>query len=193
MPGSARTEGIEDLAHRRVGAAQAGNGGAFGELVRPHQQAALRVATVVLGTSEGADDVVQHAIERAWRAVRTFDADRPFGPWFLRIVANCARNDRRSRGRRGRLQVRVASVPEAVVITPDQIAVADEDRQRVVDAMNRLSRADRLVIALRFFEEMNEHDMAETLDCRAGTVKSRLSRAMSRLRTELERTEIDDA
>jgi RNA polymerase sigma factor (sigma-70 family) len=173
--------------------AQAGDADAFGELVRPHHQAALRVATVVLGTSEGADDVVQHAIERAWRGLSTFKTDRLFGPWFLRIVANCARNDRRSRGRRGRLQVRVAAARETGVATPDEVAVADEDRRRVVDAMNRLASGDRLVIALRHFEEMSEREMAETLDCRVGTVKSRLSRAMARLRTELDGTEVDDA
>ena len=71
--------------------------------------------------------------------------------------------------------------------------MADEDRRRVVDAMNRLASGDRLVIALRHFEEMSEREMAETLDCRVGTVKSRLSRAMARLRTELDGTEVDDA
>jgi RNA polymerase sigma-70 factor (ECF subfamily) len=173
--------------------AQTGDAAAFGELVRPHQPAALRVATVVLGTSEGADDVVQVAIERAWRGLSTFRTDCPFGPWFLRIVANCARNDRRSRGRRGRLQVRVATAGDFGTATPDEVAIADEDRRRVVDAMNRLSRADRLVIALRYFEEMTEREMAETLDCRLGTVKSRLSRAMGRLRAELDRSETHDA
>lgn len=193
MPASARTGEIEGLEHRWTAEAQAGDADAFGELVRPHHQAALRVATVVLGTSEGADDVVQHAIERAWRGLSTFKPDRLFGPWFLRIVANCARNDRRSRGRRGRLEVRVAAARATRVATPDEVAVADEDRRRVVDAMNRLASGDRLIIALRHFEEMSEREMADTLDCRVGTVKSRLSRAMARLRTELEGTEADDA
>jgi RNA polymerase sigma-70 factor (ECF subfamily) len=193
VPGSARMAQIDGLEHRWMAEAQAGDAAAFGELIRPHQPAALRVATVVLGKSDGADDVVQQAIERAWKGVSTFRADGRFGPWFLKIVANCARNDRRSRGRRGRLQVRVAAAPPMTVVTPDEVAVADEERRRVVDAMNRLSRADRLVIALRHFEEMSEREMAETLDCRIGTVKSRLSRAMARLRTELDEAEADDA
>lgn len=192
MPGSARTGEIEGLEHRWMAEAQAGDASAFGELVRPHQPAALRVATVVLGTNEGADDVVQQAIERAWRGLSSFRSESPFGPWFLRIVANCARNDRRSRGRRGRLQVRVATADQSSVVTPDDAAIVGEDRQRVINALNRLSRADRLVIALRHFEEMSEREMAETLDCRIGTVKSRLSRAMARLRNELEDAEDDD-
>jgi RNA polymerase sigma-70 factor (ECF subfamily) len=81
----------------------------------------------------------------------------------------------------------------ATVTSPEDAVIADEDRRRVVDAMNRLSSGDRLVIALRHFEGMTELDMAETLNCRTGTVKSRLSRAMARLRVELQATEVPDA
>jgi RNA polymerase sigma-70 factor (ECF subfamily) len=187
---SARTSGIDATEERLGEQARAGDAEAFGELVRRHQHAALRVATTVLGTTEGADDVVQQAIERAWRALATYQPDRPFGPWFFRIVANCARNDRRSRGRRAQLEVR--ATPGPAVLTPEDEVIADEDRRLVVAAMNRLASSDRLVIALRHFEGMNEIDMAATLDCRIGTVKSRLSRAMARLKAELE-AEVRDA
>lgn len=60
-----------------------------------------------------------------------------------------------------------------------------EQREELVDGLNRLSVDDRLVIALRWFEEMNEAEMAVVLGVRPGTVKSRLSRAMARLRTAL--------
>ncbi len=131
--------------------------------------------------------MVQQATERAWTAIDTFDADRPFRPWFLRIVANGARNDRRARGRRAHLAVRAASA-DAVrrVVTPEEAAVTGSERQRVVDALNRLDADDRLVIALRWFEQLSEAEMADTLDVAAGTVKSRLSRAMGRLKTALE-------
>ena len=61
-----------------------------------------------------------------------------------------------------------------------------ETRSRLIDAPAQLSIDDRIVIALRRFEELSEADMAEVLGVRRGTVKSRLSRAMTRLRTELE-------
>jgi RNA polymerase sigma-70 factor, ECF subfamily len=189
---SARTGGIETTEDGLGERARAGDTEAFGDLIRRHEHAAIRVATVVLGTPEGADDVVQQATERAWRALASYQADRPFGPWFFRIVANCARNDRRSRGRRAQLAVRAAR-SEAIVVTPEDAVIADEDRRRVVDALNQLSSSDRLVIALRHFEGMAEIDMAETLQCRVGTVKSRLSRAMARLRRELEAAEVPDA
>ena len=68
---------------------------------------------------------------------------------------------------------------------PEEHAVTDADRRRVIDAMNRLDRDDRLVIALRHFEQLSENEMADVLGCANGTVKSRLSRAMSRLRAQL--------
>lgn len=181
-----------DVQARRVADARAGDAAAFASLIGPSQRAGLRVATVVLGTHEGADDVVQVAVERAWRSLATFEEWRPFEPWFLRIVANCARNDRRARGRQARLRVKVAAALEPRAGTPDDAAIGEEDRRRVTEAMNRLSPPDRLVIALRHFEGMNEQEMAEALHCRPGTVKSRLSRAMARLRAELERTEDGD-
>jgi RNA polymerase sigma factor (sigma-70 family) len=174
--------------------ARQGDATAYGELVRRHQSAALRVAAVVLGTSEGADDVVQQAMERAWRAMRRFDERRAFRPWLLRIVANAARNDRRSSGRFARLAVRAASHATngdgaAVAVDPAEAVVADVERQRVVEALNRLRAEDRVVIALRHFEQLSELEMVDVLDVPNGTVKSRLSRAMTRLRAELDRDE----
>jgi RNA polymerase sigma-70 factor, ECF subfamily len=189
---SARTGGIEAGGSGLGERARAGDADAFGALITAHRAAALRVATVVLGTTDGADDVVQQATERAWRARSSYQSDRPFAPWLFRIVANCARNDRRARGRRAQLAVRALDA-DATVATPEDAAIADEERHRVIDAINRLSSADRLVIALRHFESMSEIDMAETLHCRIGTVKSRLSRATARLRAELAATEVPDA
>jgi RNA polymerase sigma factor (sigma-70 family) len=184
--GSARR--IDATEERLVRRAQGGNAEAYGDLARRHQTAALRVAAVVLGTAEGADDVVQLAMERAWRSLHRFDASREFRPWFLRIVANAARNDRRSRGRRAQLAVRAAGIAQpggGNGPTPEDAVVSDEERRVVIEALNRLAGSDRLVIALRHFEHMSEREMAQVLDCATGTVKSRLSRAMSRLREQL--------
>ena len=129
--------------------AQAGDADAYGDLVGRHRSAALRVAAVVLGGADGADDVVQQATERAWRSMATFDATRPFRPWFLRIAANSARNDRRTRGRRANLEVRAATATAvSATVTPEEAAVSDADRQQVVEALNRLEADDRLVIAV---------------------------------------------
>ncbi len=172
---------------RRAGA---GDAEAFGELIARHRTSALRVATVVLGSSTGADDVVQDADVRAWKARSTVDPDRPFHSWYLRVVANAARNSRRAGGRRAALELRAAARPTGIVSSdPAEQAVTDDERRLVLAAVNRLGSDDRLVIALRHFEQLGEQEMADVLGCPPGTVKSRLSRAMSRLRGELEGVE----
>jgi RNA polymerase sigma factor (sigma-70 family) len=178
---------------RLVRQAQAGDFAAFGALVHRHRHSAARVATVVLGSPESADDVFQEATERAWRAIGRFEAGRAFRPWLLRIIANAARNERRSRGRRAHLSLRAERAAEHDrERSPEDVVVTELERQRVVDALNRLGRDDRLTISLRFFEQLSEQEMAEVLDCAPGTVKSRLSRAKARLRAELARDDEEE-
>ena len=166
--------------------AQQGDSEAVAALVARHRTSACRVATVVLGSSVDADDVVQTATERALHAIATLDVERPFRPWFLRIVANTARNHRRSRWRRHAAELRLAARP-ADAEDPAVTVVEAGRRRALVAALNRLSVEDRLVIALRHFEQLTEREMADALDCAPGTVKSRLSRATHRLREELVR------
>lgn len=146
---------------------------------------ALRVATVVLGTTEGAGDAVQAATLKAWRASNRIDPDRGFRAWYLRIVANTARNDRRSRSRRTVLAVRASTDPLVDDLTPEVAAVTAGERETVVRALNRLAPGDRLVVALQFFEDMSQAEMAQVLGCPTGTVKSRLSRALAKLQQAL--------
>jgi RNA polymerase sigma-70 factor (ECF subfamily) len=186
-PDASRDRAFDDLEDRLIQRAQAGDFGAFAEVARRYRHAALRVATVVLGTADGADDVLQDATVRAWRSISRFERGRPFRPWLFRIVANGARNERRSRGRRAQLAVRAGALSPAAAASPEEAVVTDAERARVTDALNRLGPDDRLAIGLRYFEQLSEREMAEVLDCPAGTVKSRLARAMSRLRLELER------
>ena len=148
----------------------------------------------MLGSADGADDVVQIALERAWRAQRTYDEARPFRPWFLRIVANTARNDRRARGRRAALARRVAvDERSGAGPTPEDDALAAGDRALVLAALNRLPGSDREVLALRYVEGLSEADVGAVLDVPVGTVKSRLSRAKGRLRDALAALDQDPA
>ena len=82
---------------------------AYEELVRPHQEIAFRVAYVITRNAADAEDAVQDALVKAWRALGRFRAGEPLRPWLLRIAANEARNRRRSAGRRERLALRAAA------------------------------------------------------------------------------------
>lgn len=130
---------------------------------------------------------MQLAGERAWTAIASVDPERGFRSWWLRIVANTARNHRRARWRRRTAELRVAARPTDQIENPETTAVTAAEREVVVAALNRLDGSDRLVIALRHFEQLAEREMADVLDVPPGTVKSRLSRAMARLRAELEK------
>lgn len=146
---------------------------------------ATRVATMTLGSSSDAEDVVQDAAMSAYRAIGGFRHEAPFRPWFLRIVTNAAHNRRRSLRRHEALRLRVVHQADVAVAGPDDVAVERADQQRVLAALAAMAPDDRLVIALRHIEGLSESETAAALDCAVGTVKSRLSRAMTRLRTSL--------
>jgi RNA polymerase sigma-70 factor (ECF subfamily) len=169
--------------------ARAGDRAAFGELVRRHQRHALRLAYVICGSKEEAEDAVQDAFVNAYRALGTFRPDGELRPWLFRIVANQAKNRVRSSGRRARLSERVASIepaasaPTGAVAAPDESAVAGADAAVVVAAIARLPDREQLAIAYRYFAGFSEAEIVDALGWPAGTVKSRLSRGIGRLRT----------
>jgi RNA polymerase sigma factor (sigma-70 family) len=166
--------------------ARDGDTSAFDELVMRHRDVAFRVAWLVTRNSHEAEDATQEAFVKAYYALPRFRSESPFRPWILRIVANEAKNRGRSSRRREALAVRAAARagPAEDVPSPEAEALASEDREVVLAAVERLGEADRLVIAYRFFQ-LSEREMAEILGVRPGTVKSRLSRALTRLRAEL--------
>lgn len=165
--------------------ARSGDLAAFDRLVARHQDIAIRVATLISGTPE-APDVVQESFVKAWRALPRFRPGAPFRPWLLRIVANEARNARRAAGRRAHLALRSHVVIPDGAESFDAMAIAAEDRDRLLRALERVSDLDREVLFCRYFAELPEREIAAVLGCRRGTVKSRLSRALDRLRVAFE-------
>lgn len=163
---------------------------AYEELVRRYQQLAYRVAWLVVRDPGDAEDAVQEGFVKAWHAMPGFRAHAPFRPWILRIVANEAKNRTRSARRRDALALKAAAAdPGDSAQSPEVAMLAREDAEAMVRAMNRLKEADRLVIAYRYLFDLSEAEMVDALGLRPGTVKSRLSRAMTRLRTELAQQE----
>lgn len=158
---------------------------AYEELVRMHQGVAHRTAFLITGDAGEAEDAAQVGFVKAYRALGRFDRTRPFRPWLLRIVANEARNRRRSAARRISLQLAAGREREATAPSPETEALGRERREALLAAVNRLGRADREVVAMRYFLDLSEADMAEVLGVAPGTVKSRLSRALGRLREAL--------
>jgi RNA polymerase sigma-70 factor, ECF subfamily len=164
--------------------ARRGDEQAYEELVRAHQGIAFRTAYLLAGNASDAEEAAQDGFVKAYRALGRFRAGSPFRPWLLQIVANEARNRRRSSGRRAALSLRAAAEESSgdAAPSPEGALLAGEDRERLLDAVNGLREEERLVIACRFFLELSEEETAAALDVRPGTVKSRTSRALAHLR-----------
>ena len=170
-----------------VARARRGEAAAYEERVRVHQAIAFRVALVNAGDRADAEEAVQDAFVKAYRALGRFRDGAPFRPWLLKIVANEARNRRRSAGRRAGLTLRVAGTAASgdAAPAPEAAVLTAERREELLDAIARLDERDRDILVHRFLLELDEQETAEALGIRRGTVKSRTSRALERLRAQV--------
>jgi RNA polymerase sigma-70 factor (ECF subfamily) len=184
--------GVQQLADAElVEQARSGAVDAYDVLVRRYQELAFRTAYFITGDAADAEEVAQDALTKAYYALDRFRAGAPFRPWLLQIVANEARNRRKSAGRRAKLALRAAGEESAgrVEPSPEGEVLATEQRSALLAAIDTLRDDDRQVIAYRYFLDLSEAEMATILNCARGTVKSRLSRALGRLRDLLTRPE----
>src|SRR3954470_19889066 len=176
-----------------VARARAGDLDAY-EVLVAHYTAAAHRAAVLLGAGADADDVVQEALVKAYRQLSRYRGESGFRPWLLAIVANETRNLHRSRRRRDGLVLRAAAreVPEPTSPDPAESVLTVERRRQLVDQLNSLDQRDREVLVCRFLLDLSEAETALTLGLPKGTVKSRTSRALQRLRGRLLVGEVRD-
>ncbi len=161
---------------------------AYEDLVQRHQDAAFRTAYLVAGSVGESEDAAQEAFVKAYRAIGRFRSGAPFRPWLLAIVANEARSRLRSASRREALKLRLTESRLSGDAAPsaETAALGRVDKERVLTALGALGESDRLVIGYRYFLDLSEKEMATALGVRQGTVKSRLSRALERLKKTME-------
>jgi RNA polymerase sigma-70 factor, ECF subfamily len=166
-----------------VARARGGDLDAYAVLVTRYTVRAHRAA-FLLGAGEESDDVVQEAFVKAFRHLARFRVGEPFGPWLLRIVANETRNLTRSRRRRAALALRLPSGESdgTEADGPVDTVLAAERRAQLVAAVNALPDRERQVLVCRYFLDLSEAETAQVLDWPLGSVKSRTSRALNRLR-----------
>jgi len=164
--------------------AQRGDTHAYEELVTAYQGIAFRTAYVIARNAADAEEAAQDGFVKAWRALGRFREGSPFRPWLLRIVANEASNRRRSAGRRAGLALRAAAEEPwgGAAPSPEVALLTAEQRTTLLAAVEGLPDEQRDVVALRYFLDLSEAEVAETLGIPPGTVKSRTSRALERLR-----------
>ena len=173
-----------------VGRARTGDVAAYEMLVRRYQDLAMRTAHLVAPEADAAD-AVQEAFLKAFAALGRFREGAPVRPWLLRIVANEARNRRRSATRRAGLAVRASALAAGAdhAASPETEALASEARAALHAAVARLRDEEREVIGARYFLGLSEAETAQALSIPAGTVKSRTARAIGHLRDVLATTD----
>jgi RNA polymerase sigma-70 factor (ECF subfamily) len=155
---------------------------AYELLMRRYEEPVFRLAYLILGDPDDAQDVAQDTFIRAYRHLPRFDAGRPLRPWLLQITRNLARNRQRSFNRY------LAALSRALITSPQTESSAESEHiqqgetRALWQAIRQLDRQDQEIIYLRYFLNCSVDETASTLDIQPGTVKSRLSRALQRLR-----------
>lgn len=155
--------------------------------MRRYQDLAFRVAYVITGSAQEAEDAAQDAFVRAFRALGSFRRGAPVRPWLLTIVANTARTRRSAAARHPTLALN-AETSQTLADSgqsPELATLAAEQQHELLSAICALRAEDQQVIACRYFLDLSEAETADAIGCARGTVKSRLSRALQRLRQQM--------
>jgi RNA polymerase sigma-70 factor, ECF subfamily len=169
----------------------------FEQLAMVHMDAAYRLAFALLRARADAEDAVQDAYLRAYRALHQLEG-ADIKPWLLTIVRNvCYRRLQQRRGAGNVISLDEVMGARSAVVTdpgltsnqpsPEQAAVSASDNALLAEAIGALSPAFREVIVLRELEELSYREIADIIGAPVGTVMSRLSRARLELRAQMHR------
>ena len=159
-----------------------GEAAAWEPLMLAHQEPVFRLAYLFLGDADDAEDITQETFLRAYHNLKRFDTTRPMRPWLLSIAANLARNRHRSVARYLAALTRSFRAEPSTAFDVEQKTAQDQDADQLWKAVRQLNADDQQVIYLRFFLDLSTAEAAQALDVAEGTVKSRLNRAVGRLR-----------
>jgi len=166
-----------------VNAVLNGEKGAFVVLVKRYERPVRAAALDVLGDYHSAADISQDAFVRAYENLSGLRKAEAFGPWLMKITRRCALDSVRRKPKETLLETKTA----ATIENPD--GQLDEEKQRLLAAVVKLTRTEKQVVMLRYFANHSVKDVAEIVGRSVGTVTKQLSRAHKRLRNILERSE----
>ncbi len=190
LPGLARSDSAASTDSDLIRAAQANDHAAFETLVRRYSERAFRAAYRVVRDQQAAEEVLQEAMIKAYRALPRFEARSSFYTWLYRITVNLAL-DRRRRGKREATVEWDDAIahevdPRGIVaatttVDPEVELRRHEIRDLVAAGIQTLPDAQREVLLLREVEGMSYEEIAETMQISKGTVMSRLHYARKKM------------
>lgn len=166
----------------------------FDEVVRVYRPRILRFLLSSLTDRDAAEALTQECFLKAWNARQQFRGDSSVATWLTRIAVNLMRDHLRSRSLRFWQRTRGTALDPMDISdwvpdgrgSPESIALAREKVAAVWRTVEKLSAQQRSVFALRFVEEMELDEIAETLEMNLSTVKSHLYRALAIVRERME-------
>jgi RNA polymerase sigma-70 factor (ECF subfamily) len=164
---------LEDVSRETLIAWKKGDTAAFDTIVRTTMRRAYAVALGIVGNAEDAWDLSQEAYMAAHRARKSFDTNRPFFPWFYRVLRNRCLNYVKKRARRMEISLDVLE-ERAGGGSTDDLLLREERIETVWKALFALSPEHREIIVLRNFQELSYEEISEILSIPEGTVMSRL-------------------
>ena len=182
---------MDDAELDLVRRARGGDTEAFRAIVEAHSRPLFRAAWRILGDAEGAEDAVQEAFLRAWRALASFDEEAELSTWLYRIAVNAAIDQRRGRRRRQAVAAPLALDLDGAVVAhsaepdPHRRAVSGEIARRTRAALERLPDAERTALLLRHFEGRSIAEIARALGRGENAAKQTVFRAVRKLRAAL--------
>lgn len=185
--------GKPDTDQMLVGRVQRGDKSAFDALIRKYQHKIIKLVSRYVRDSSEALDVAQEAFIKAYRAIPGFRGDSAFYTWLYRIAINTAKNYLVAEGRRPlehgvdlqdqeryELQARLKDMD-----TPEHLLLTQEIQKTVEKAIDELPEDLRTAIILREIEGLSYEEIAQSMSCPVGTVRSRIFRAREAIDVKL--------
>lgn len=180
---------------------QQGDITALGRLVSRYQTPSIRLAYLLTGDADLANDIVQDSFLLAYRGIRRFRLGEPFAPWFYRIVTNAARQQQRHTRRRREVSFDAFGSDDSGVqpigarldatadSRTDPVARAEdgEARDALLAALDTLPHKQREAVVLRYYFGYTDSQIATILKCRLGTVQQRLHAGRASLQQAIRR------
>jgi RNA polymerase sigma-70 factor (ECF subfamily) len=170
---------------------QAGDSNAFSDLVIRYRNKAFMMVYGMVQNEQDAWDLAQEGFLKAWKSIHRFKGESSFYTWLYRIMTNVTIDSLRRKGIHGEAEfddrIATANVEPGSRTTPSAVPLPHikleqhEIRQRIDEAIGKLSPEHRAVIVMKEIEDLQYNEIAEILNCSLGTVMSRLFYARKKL------------
>ena len=162
---------------------QSGNATAFEALYEQYKNLVFKNAYLITGSREEAQDILQEVFVSVWKSRQTFNPDKgKLTTWLHRITVNkCL--ERKRKKKLTFVSLEKVDLPQTQ--SSDEVLVSRQEYERLIEAMNTLETKHRVVLVLRYFNDLSYEEIAQTVGVPLGTVKSRINQALKLLRGQL--------